>query len=60
MKEVIGLIAGSGRFPILFAKEARRQGFTIAAAISFPEGFKQSPAAVEFCQNTIQIRHAFF
>ena len=31
MKEVIGLIAGSGRFPILFAKEARRQGLCVAA-----------------------------
>ena len=31
MGEVIGLIAGSGRFPILFAKEARRQGLRVAA-----------------------------
>ena len=29
MGEVIGLIAGSGRFPILFAREARRQGLSI-------------------------------
>lgn len=29
--EVIGLIAGNGRFPLLFAREARRRGLRIAA-----------------------------
>jgi DUF1009 family protein len=28
--EVIGLLAGSGRFPILFAEAARRQGLQVA------------------------------
>lgn len=29
-KKVIGLLAGSGRFPILFAEAARRQGYAVA------------------------------
>ncbi len=29
--EVIGLIAGNGRFPLLFAREARRRGLHVAA-----------------------------
>ena len=29
--ETVGLIAGSGRFPILFAIEAKRQGHRVAA-----------------------------
>ncbi|HVE14708.1 MAG TPA: UDP-2,3-diacylglucosamine diphosphatase LpxI [Elusimicrobiota bacterium] len=31
MAETVGLIAGSGRFPILFAEEARRMGTPVAA-----------------------------
>lgn len=31
MPETIGLIAGSGRFPLLFAEEARRQGDRVVA-----------------------------
>ncbi|TBR23303.1 DUF1009 domain-containing protein, partial [bacterium] len=31
MTEPIGLIAGSGRFPVLFAEEAKRQGARVVA-----------------------------
>jgi len=31
-KNLLGLIAGNGKFPLLFAHEARRQGYTIVAA----------------------------
>jgi DUF1009 family protein len=34
--ETLGLIAGNGNFPLVFAKSARRQGFRICA-IAFPE-----------------------
>ena len=30
-KERIGLIAGSGRFPIIFAENVRRLGFSVSA-----------------------------
>src|SRR5690242_11368417 len=30
--KILGLIAGNGKFPILFAQEARSQGYTIIAA----------------------------
>ncbi len=35
-EETLGLIAGNGEFPLVFAKSAREQGFRISA-IAFPE-----------------------
>ncbi|MCA9472021.1 MAG: UDP-2,3-diacylglucosamine diphosphatase LpxI [Nitrospirales bacterium] len=45
--ERIGLIAGSGRFPIIFAENARRLGYTVSAVAHIGETAPELEQAVE-------------
>ena len=45
--EQIGLIAGSGRFPVLFAETARRRGVGVVAVAHVGETDEELSAAVE-------------
>jgi DUF1009 family protein len=48
--EMVGLVAGSGRFPILFAEAARRQGLPVACVgikYEFPEELRTLCASFE-------------
>jgi UDP-2,3-diacylglucosamine hydrolase len=43
----IGLIAGSGQFPIIFSKKAKRQGYVVFAAAYFHEALPELEAYVD-------------